>query len=68
MIIDFTKDDTYQHQIYVGVGFALNWSGSVSAVVPVTGFPHQEEIIVWPMVETDKISFIDTDDIITFGG
>ena len=67
MIIDFTKDNIYQHQTYIGVGFVLNWSGTTSAVVPVVVRGHQEMPPFWP-IPVDEIDFIDADDMITFGG
>jgi len=67
MIIDFTIDNIYQHQTYFGVGFALNWSGSTSAVVPVVLY-QQQELYDWPRPHTDDIHFVDAGDTINFGG
>lgn len=65
MIIDYTQDNIYQHQTYIGVGLALNWSGSAVAAVAV--YTNPDPIIIFP-IPVDEIDFIDVDDMISFGG
>ena len=33
MIIDWSKDDIYQHQYYIGLSPFFNWSGSTAIIV-----------------------------------